>query len=149
VKARYPICVKRHLEASEERVVERFGAWHGMLETTSLNKSYKMVVLRVLLDRAALWDGLEIPRLAAACRSFLENHPTLRADLPEIRSQNSYGSERTDFSPLTRHLEHDRQRPTVTPPLCQYVTSSTMGGLDRNTEPDIRPNSYPQIGCSR
>jgi SOS-response transcriptional repressor LexA len=52
-----------------------------MLETTSLNKSYKMVVLRVLLDRDALWDGLEIPRLAAACRSFLENHPALRADL--------------------------------------------------------------------
>jgi hypothetical protein len=39
------------------------------------------VVLRVLLDRDALWDGLEIPRLAAACRSFLENHPALRADL--------------------------------------------------------------------
>jgi SOS-response transcriptional repressor LexA len=52
-----------------------------MLETTNLNKSYKMVVLRVLLDRDALWDGLEIPRLAAACRSFLENHPALRADL--------------------------------------------------------------------
>ena len=69
------------LDASEKRVVERFGAWLGMLETTSLNKSYKMVVLRVLLDRDALWDGLEIPRLAAACRSFLENHPALRADL--------------------------------------------------------------------
>ena len=69
------------LDASEEGVVERFGAWLGMLETTSLNKSYKMVVLRVLLDRDALWDGLEIPRLAAACRSFLENHPALRADL--------------------------------------------------------------------
>jgi superfamily II DNA or RNA helicase/diadenosine tetraphosphate (Ap4A) HIT family hydrolase/HKD family nuclease/SOS-response transcriptional repressor LexA len=69
------------LDASEEGVVERFGAWLGMLETTNLNKSYKMVVLRVLLDRDALWDGLEIPRLAAACRSFLENHPALRADL--------------------------------------------------------------------
>ena len=69
------------LDASEERVVERFGAWLGMLETTSLNKSYKMVVLRVLLDRDAFWDGLEIPRLAAACRAFLENHPALRADL--------------------------------------------------------------------
>ena len=45
-----------------------FGAWLGMLETTNLNKSYKMVVLRVLLDRDALWDGMEIPKLAAACR---------------------------------------------------------------------------------
>jgi superfamily II DNA or RNA helicase/diadenosine tetraphosphate (Ap4A) HIT family hydrolase/HKD family nuclease len=73
--------VEGDLDPSEERVVERFGAWLGMLETTSLNKSHKMVVLRVLLDRDALWDGLEIPRLAAACRSFLENHPALRADL--------------------------------------------------------------------
>ena len=69
------------LDASEEAVVERFGAWLGMLETTNLNKSYKMVVLRVLLDRDALWDGMEIDALAAACRSFLENHPALRADL--------------------------------------------------------------------
>jgi superfamily II DNA or RNA helicase/diadenosine tetraphosphate (Ap4A) HIT family hydrolase/SOS-response transcriptional repressor LexA len=81
------------LDASEERVVERFGAWLGMLETTSLNKSYKMVVLRVLLDRDALWDGLEIPRLAAACRSFLENHPALRADLPEKWGQYPSASE--------------------------------------------------------
>jgi len=58
------------LDASEERVVERFGAWLGMLETTNLNKSYKMVVLRVLLDRDALWDGLENPRLAVACRAM-------------------------------------------------------------------------------
>ena len=54
------------LDASEDRVVERFGAWLGMLETTSLNKSYKMVVLRVLLDRDALWDGLENRRLTGA-----------------------------------------------------------------------------------
>ena len=69
------------LDASEERVVERFGAWLGMLETTSLNKSYKMVVLRVLLDRDALWDGMEIDSLATACRQFLVSHPALRADL--------------------------------------------------------------------
>jgi superfamily II DNA or RNA helicase/diadenosine tetraphosphate (Ap4A) HIT family hydrolase/HKD family nuclease len=55
--------------------------WLKMLQTTSLTKSYKMVVLRVLLDHDALWDGMEIPRLAAACRVFLENHPALRGDL--------------------------------------------------------------------
>ncbi len=55
--------------------------WLKMLQTTRLTKSYKMVVLRVLLDHDALWDGMEIPRLAAACRVFLENHPALRADL--------------------------------------------------------------------
>ena len=55
--------------------------WLKMLQTTSLTKSYKMVVLRVLLDHDVLWEGMEIPRLAAACRVFLENHPALRADL--------------------------------------------------------------------
>jgi hypothetical protein len=40
-----------------------------------------MVVLRVLLDRDALWEGMEIDALATACRQFLENHPALRADL--------------------------------------------------------------------
>ena len=55
--------------------------WLKMLQTTSLTKSYKMVVLRVLLDHDALWDGMEITQLAAECRAFLENHPALRADL--------------------------------------------------------------------
>ena len=56
-------------------------AWLTMVQTTSLTKSYKMVVLRVLLDHDALWEGMEISQLAAACRAFLENHPALRADL--------------------------------------------------------------------
>jgi superfamily II DNA or RNA helicase/SOS-response transcriptional repressor LexA len=56
-------------------------AWLTMVQTTSLTKSYKMVVLRVLLDHDALWGGMEIPQLAGACRTFLENHPALRADL--------------------------------------------------------------------
>ncbi len=55
--------------------------WLKMLQTTALTKSYKMVVLRVLLDHDAFWEGMEISQLAAACRAFLENHPALRADL--------------------------------------------------------------------
>jgi len=86
------------LDASEERVVERFGAWLGMLETTNLNKSYKMVVLRVLLDRDALWDGMDIDSLATACRQFLVSHPALRADLAEIPSHKSPERERGDRS---------------------------------------------------
>ena len=70
------------LSAPECQVFDSFGPWLAMLEGTSLNKSYKMVVLRVLLDRDALWDGMEIEKLAAACREFLLSHPTLRHDLP-------------------------------------------------------------------
>jgi superfamily II DNA or RNA helicase/diadenosine tetraphosphate (Ap4A) HIT family hydrolase/HKD family nuclease/SOS-response transcriptional repressor LexA len=70
------------LSADERLVFEAFASWLAMLEATNLNKSYKMVVLRVLLDRDALWDGMEIEKLAAACREFLLSHPTLRHDLP-------------------------------------------------------------------
>ena len=69
------------LSADEQAAATSFLAWLKMLQTTNLTKSYKMVVLRVLLDHDALWDGIEIPQLAAACRVFLENHPALRADL--------------------------------------------------------------------
>src|SRR5690606_9074179 len=37
------------------------------------------------LDRDALWDGMEIADLAAACREFLVSHPTLRHDLPPTK----------------------------------------------------------------
>ena len=70
------------LSAPERQVFDSFGPWLAMLEGTNLNKSYKMVVLRVLLDRDALWDGMDIEKLAAACREFLLSHPTLRHDLP-------------------------------------------------------------------
>jgi SOS-response transcriptional repressor LexA len=69
------------LDPAEQEVFARFEPWLSMLQTTSLTKSYKMVVLRVLLDRDSLWTGMEIGELAAACRAFLENHPALRADL--------------------------------------------------------------------
>jgi len=70
------------LSTDERLVFESFDSWLAMLEATNLNKSYKMVVLRVLLDRDALWNGMDIEKLAAACREFLLSHPTLREDLP-------------------------------------------------------------------
>jgi hypothetical protein len=73
------------LTENEREVFASFGSWLAMLEATSLFKSYKMVVLRVLLDRDALWDGMDIERLAAACREFLLSHPTLRHDLPPTK----------------------------------------------------------------
>jgi superfamily II DNA or RNA helicase/diadenosine tetraphosphate (Ap4A) HIT family hydrolase/HKD family nuclease/SOS-response transcriptional repressor LexA len=76
------ISEQNDLSADEQQVFASFESWLAMLETTNLNKSYKMVVLRVLLDRDALWEGMEIEQLAAACRDFLLSHPTLRHDLP-------------------------------------------------------------------
>ncbi|MGK0188602.1 MAG: superfamily II DNA or RNA helicase/diadenosine tetraphosphate (Ap4A) HIT family hydrolase [Verrucomicrobiales bacterium] len=73
------------LSTEESEVLEAFGDWLKMLEITALNNSYKMVVLRVLLDRDALWDGMEIETLSAACREFLLSHPSLRNDLPPTK----------------------------------------------------------------
>jgi superfamily II DNA or RNA helicase/diadenosine tetraphosphate (Ap4A) HIT family hydrolase/HKD family nuclease len=79
------ISEENDLTESERQVFAAFDSWLAMLEATNLNKSYKMVVLRVLLDRDALWDGMEIEKLAAACREFLLSHPTLREDLPPTK----------------------------------------------------------------
>jgi superfamily II DNA or RNA helicase/diadenosine tetraphosphate (Ap4A) HIT family hydrolase/HKD family nuclease len=69
------------LASAEESAVGAFAGWFKMLQTTNLNKSYKMIVLRVLLDHDAFWGGMPVERLAERCREFLENHPALRADL--------------------------------------------------------------------
>ena len=69
------------LSDQERDVVKSYLDWLKMLETTTLNKSYKMVVLRVLLDEGALFHGIEIPALCAACRRYMLNHKILRKDL--------------------------------------------------------------------
>ena len=69
------------LSAPEQAVAKSFCDWLRMLEATALNKSYKMVVLRVLLDNDAFWTGMPIEPLAAACREFLLSHPSLRHDV--------------------------------------------------------------------
>lgn len=73
------------LSAAENAVAVSFREWLAMLEVTALNKSYKMVVLRVLLDNDALWTGMPIEPLATACRDFLLSHPALRHDLPPTK----------------------------------------------------------------
>lgn len=76
---------ERDLTEEESAVFELFHAWLGMLEITGLNKSYKMVVLRVLLDQDALWQGMDIEQLSSACRDYILNNPGLRADLPPTK----------------------------------------------------------------
>jgi superfamily II DNA or RNA helicase/diadenosine tetraphosphate (Ap4A) HIT family hydrolase/HKD family nuclease len=69
------------LEEDEISAFEHLSGWFATLEKTSLNKSYKMVVVRVLLDLNVLWEGVLVSELAAACRRFLRNHPVLSRDL--------------------------------------------------------------------
>jgi len=69
------------LTRDECEVVAKCRDWLRTVETTNLNKSYKMVVLRVLLDHGELFTGAGLPAFSQQCRTFLLNHPVLRRDL--------------------------------------------------------------------
>jgi superfamily II DNA or RNA helicase/diadenosine tetraphosphate (Ap4A) HIT family hydrolase/SOS-response transcriptional repressor LexA len=72
---------EQDLTEKETAVVTAVADWFRMLETTSLNKSYKLIVLRVLLDRGALVSGLQLETLCADCRRYLQQHEVLRKDV--------------------------------------------------------------------
>jgi superfamily II DNA or RNA helicase/diadenosine tetraphosphate (Ap4A) HIT family hydrolase/HKD family nuclease/SOS-response transcriptional repressor LexA len=69
------------LDDTQRGVVAEFGDWLNTVETTSLNKSYKMVVLRVLLDSGQLFSGIDLYEFSKRCRRFMLNHEVLRRDL--------------------------------------------------------------------
>lgn len=69
------------LSEDEQNTMKLFHSWLKTLETSSLNKSYKMVVLRVLLDQGQLFAPVDLHTFAQQCRSFMRNHPVLRRDL--------------------------------------------------------------------
>ena len=72
---------EQDLTEQEAAVVAAAGDWFRMLETTSLKKSYQLIVLRVLLDRGALVTGLALSTLCADCRRYLQQHEVLRRDV--------------------------------------------------------------------
>ncbi|MFN7579915.1 MAG: DEAD/DEAH box helicase family protein, partial [Planctomyces sp.] len=72
---------EQDLTEREAAVVAAAGDWFRMLETTSLKKSYQLIVLRVLLDRGALVTGLALSTLCADCRRYLQQHEVLRRDV--------------------------------------------------------------------
>jgi hypothetical protein len=71
------------LTTDEKEVVKTYPNWFDTVQTTKVTKSFKMEVLRVLLDHDTVWDGMDIGELATACRRFLVSHPGLRADLDD------------------------------------------------------------------
>ncbi len=69
------------LSNAEKEVLDQFGNWLKTVQSTSLNKSYKMVVLRVLLDQQQLFGNVRLSDFAKHCRRMLMRHPVLRYDL--------------------------------------------------------------------
>jgi len=101
----------------EQAVVSKFSEWLAMLETTTLNKSYKMVVLRVMLDQGKLFEGVNLQGFAIACRKFLQNHQVLRRDLAGDRHAVDHGTaEDDDWAkwwikwPISRWLDSQKGR---------------------------------------
>lgn len=100
------------LSIDERGVVAVFSDWLSMLETTSLTKSYKMVVLRVLLDEGMLYQGIDLSRLCIACRRYLQNHEVLRRDLEgEHHAVDHQHADQTEWAnwwirwPISRWLD--------------------------------------------
>ncbi|MEY3457969.1 MAG: hypothetical protein RL215_1126, partial [Planctomycetota bacterium] len=71
------------LNAEETECLTSFRLWFQMLETTSLNKSFKMIVLRVLLDHEQLPGEMALRPLCLACRRHLVQHPVLFRDVSD------------------------------------------------------------------
>lgn len=71
------------LSDSEQQVVASLKEWLKTVETTSLNKSYKMVVVRVLLDQSSFFKTVKLSQFAKQCRRYMLEHPILQRDLLE------------------------------------------------------------------
>lgn len=69
------------LSELEEKAVASFGDWFQTLETTNLKKSYKMIVLRALLDTSQMFRAVGLFEFSKQCRGFLQGHEVLRRDL--------------------------------------------------------------------
>jgi hypothetical protein len=72
-------------------MVSTFRDWFVMLAATRMTKSFKMVLLRVLLDNDAVFSGMPIPELAAKCREFLVAHEFLRRDIADAATGQPVG----------------------------------------------------------
>lgn len=63
--------------------------WLMMIERQQrYNKSFKLVVLRALLDQQRLWEGMEVEALCLRCYELMRGDPALWADItqPELRA---------------------------------------------------------------
>lgn len=71
------------LVSQEQLVLQLFQSWLRTVETTSLTRSYKMVVLRVLLDHGDFFRPVDLRAFSLRCRRFMLQNPVLRRDLIE------------------------------------------------------------------
>jgi len=73
------------LDEQEQRVMDRGRAWLRSVESTEMSKSFKMVVLEVLLEREALRSGMPLDELADRSHAFLVRSPELLRDIEDVK----------------------------------------------------------------
>lgn len=73
------------LDLGEREALQVGGDWLREVQTTGLSRCFKMVVLEVLLEAEALWDGLELDVLAVRSHERITRSPELFEDLEGLR----------------------------------------------------------------
>jgi superfamily II DNA or RNA helicase/diadenosine tetraphosphate (Ap4A) HIT family hydrolase/HKD family nuclease/phage repressor protein C with HTH and peptisase S24 domain len=126
------------LSDAEHAAALEIGDWLKTVETTNLNKSYKMVVLRVLLDQGALFEGVDLLSFASACRQFMLNHDVLRRDLEgqkhAVDHKNATDEEWAAWWikwPVSRWLDQQSGQKW-------FVRSGDVFKLNLNCDPELR-----------
>jgi hypothetical protein len=75
------------LTKAQERALDGRGAdWFTVLERTPMSKSFKMVLLQVLLDAGALGEGLPIAELTSRSFELLHQDPRLHKDVEGVKA---------------------------------------------------------------
>jgi superfamily II DNA or RNA helicase/SAM-dependent methyltransferase len=73
------------LSEAERHCLEHARDWFDALETTALTKSYKMILLKALIEADALTSGLALRTLGARSHAILDRSPEFRRDLDGVQ----------------------------------------------------------------
>ncbi|EPX57210.1 Helicase-related protein [Cystobacter fuscus DSM 2262] len=129
------------LTSAEAKALENRGKdWFEALESTPMSKSFKMVVLQVLLDAHALEGGMPLAELASSSLLLLRQRPELGKDLEGVKALDDQVLFRVDGERLvpllpigveTRDAFH-----AMTQELVDYRLARFVGQGHANTHPD-------------
>ncbi|HRE89787.1 MAG TPA: DEAD/DEAH box helicase family protein, partial [Myxococcota bacterium] len=73
------------LDQKELAVLEACADWLRELETSAMSKSFKAIVVEVLLEQGAIGTGMELDALADACHAVMVRSPELMSDIEGVR----------------------------------------------------------------
>jgi superfamily II DNA or RNA helicase/diadenosine tetraphosphate (Ap4A) HIT family hydrolase/HKD family nuclease len=79
------VAEKGDLTEREGRVLAAAREWLAELETTPMDKSYKMILLEALLESEALGSGLAVAELARRSHAVLSRSPELFRDVDGVK----------------------------------------------------------------